>query len=237
MSFSLITKELKKCADPIRAKNALWFFKTGRGEYGEGDKFLGITVPNQRKIAKQYKDANLETIQQLLQSTHHEYRMTALLILTYKYAKADEKLKKQIYKFYIKNIQYINNWDLVDVTCPRIVGEYLLYKPEQRKILYTLAKSKNLWKKRIAIISTFTFIRNKEYTDSLKLAQILLHDTHDLIHKAVGWMLREVGNKNLEAEEQFLKRYYKEMPRTMLRYAIEKFPHKKRMYYLNKQSV
>ncbi|MFH1307953.1 MAG: DNA alkylation repair protein [archaeon] len=222
--------ELRQFANPERAKASLWFFKTGKGEYGEGDVFIGISGTDQRKIAKQYKDLKLEEIQELLNSKLHEYRQVAVLILGYKFEKSDKKLKKQIYDLYLKNTKNINNWDLVDVSAPHVIGRYLLDK--NRDILYKLAKSKNLWERRISIISTFAFIRNNQYQDTFKIAKILLNDNHDLIHKAVGWMLREVGNRNQEKEEKFLKKNYRKMPRTMLRYAIEKFPEEKRQAYL-----
>jgi len=219
-----------KVLSGIKVKDLQRFFKTGKGEYGEGDIFIGVRMPDIRKVAKQYLGISFNELQELLESGIHEYRMIALLILTYIYPKADEKQKEKIYKFYIKNTKYINNWDLVDVTCPRIVGEHLLDK--DRSILYTFAKSKDLWKKRIAILATFTFIREKQFEDTLNISKILLKDEHDLIHKAVGWMLREVGNKNQKVEEEFLKKHYLKMSRTMLRYAIEKFEEKKRQSYL-----
>jgi len=234
--LSQLKQDLQKLADPERAKNLSWFFKTGKGEYGEGDIFIGITVPQQRTIAKKYAHLSDVDLKKLLQSKIHEHRLVALLILVEQYQKSkDEKTKKNIVDFYLANTTYITNWDLVDLSSHKIVGDYLLNKPaKDRKILYQLAKSKNLWEKRIAIISTFTFINNKQFTDSLKLAEILLNDKHDLIHKAVGWMLREIGKKNQKVEEKFLQKYYKVMPRTMLRYSIEKFAEKKRKYYLKK---
>ncbi len=222
-------KEIEKLSNPVKAKLLQRFFKTGKGEYGEGDIFLGITVPEQRKIAKKYKDLKLNDIQDLLNSNFHEHRLVALIILVEKYEKGDNK--KQIVDFYLKNTHNINNWDLVDLTSHKILGKYLLDK--DRSILFKLAKSKNLWEKRISIISTFAFIRNKDFSYSLKIAELLLKDKHDLIHKAVGWMLREIGKKDQDAEEAFLKKYYKLMPRTMLRYAIEKFKPEKRKRYLN----
>ncbi|MFA6427320.1 MAG: DNA alkylation repair protein [Candidatus Magasanikbacteria bacterium] len=233
MSLANIQKELRSYADPVRAKNALWFFKTKKGQYGEGDIFIGVTGPTMRIIAKKYKDIELSTVQQLLQSPIHEYRQLALLILVYKYPKADDVTRKRTCTLYLKSTKYINNWDLVDISAPHVVGRYLLDKPKQRKILYTFARSKNLWKKRIAIISTFTFIRNNDFKDTLNISAILLHDTHDLIHKAVGWMLREIGNRDIQTEEKFLKLHATHMPRTMLRYAIEKFDEKKRTSYLS----
>ncbi|OGF33516.1 DNA alkylation repair protein [Candidatus Falkowbacteria bacterium RIFOXYA2_FULL_35_8] len=230
MKAENVKKELKKVADPKKAKDLSWFFKTGKGEYGEGDRFLGINMGEQRRIAKEFKDLELTEVQKLLKNKFHEERMTALLILVYKFAEADEKLRKQIFEVYLKNTKYINNWDLVDVTAPRIVGSYLIDK--ERKVLYKMARSKNLWQKRIAVLATFIFIKEKQFEDSLNIAKILLNDKHDLIHKAVGWMLREVGNQEQAVEEKFLQKYYKKMPRTMFRYAIEKFEEGKRQRYL-----
>jgi 3-methyladenine DNA glycosylase AlkD len=228
MSLVDLRKELFKFKDSEQAKNLSRFFKTDKGDYGEGDKFLGIKMAPQRVIARKYKDLPLLSVQSLLDSKYHEERMLGLLILVYKYQDSDDK--ESICKFYLKNWKAINNWDLVDVTTPQIVGDYLLEK--DKKVLYELAASKNIWKKRISILATFTFIRNDLYEDTLKISKILLNDSHDLIHKAVGWMLREVGNRDLIVEEKFLKKYYKKMPRTMLRYAIEKFPEEKRQAYL-----
>lgn len=232
MSIKNIKLELKKSSDPKNAEKCLRFFKTGKGEYGEGDKFIGVIVPEQRKIAKKYIDTPLKDLQELLNSEIHEYRQISLMILVYKFQnkKTTEEEKEKIYKLYLKNTKNINNWDLVDISAHHIVGKYLLDK--DREILYKLAKSKNLWEKRIAIISTFAFIRTNEFEDTLKISEMLLNDNHDLMHKAVGWMLREVGNRNLKTEEDFLRKYYKKMPRTMLRYAIEKFEETKRQKYL-----
>lgn len=226
-----LKKDLKKNSNKSKAKALQRFFKTGKGEYGEGDVFLGITVPKQRKIAKKYLSLDISTLQSLLDSKIHEERLIALLILTDNFKSSDEERKYQILDFYLHNTKNINNWDLVDLSAPHIVGPYFLDKPKD--ILYQMAESKLLWEKRISIISTFSFIKNNQFQDSLKIAEILLHDSHDLIHKAVGWMLREIGKKDIKAEENFLKKYYKEMPRTMLRYAIEKFPEKTRKAYLN----
>lgn len=225
-----IKKELKKSSNPKQAKNLQKFFKTGKGEYGENDIFLGIKVPTQRQIAKKYKNFSLDNIRALLDSKIHAYRFTALLLLIDKYEKADKRKKKKIFDFYLNNTKNINNWDLVDISAPKIVGKFLLDK--NKNILYKLAKSENLWEKRIAIIATFTFIRNNDFKDCLKISRILLNDEHDLIHKAVGWMLREVGKQNQKVEEEFLNKYYKKMPRVMLRYSIEKFNEKKRKKYL-----
>jgi len=228
-----VRKALKALENKEKAKLLSGFFKTGKGEYGEGDKFLGIIMPEQRKVAKKYVNLSIKEVERLLHSNIHEHRMVALVIWTYQYEKADENTKEEIYKTYLNNTKYINNWDLVDVTTPRIVGMHLLDK--DRKVLYKLAKSKDLWEKRIAVLATFAFINKRnEFDDALKISEILLNDDHDLIHKAVGWMLREIGKRDLAAEEKFLKKYYKTMPRTMLRYSIEKFDEDKRKFYMKK---
>jgi 3-methyladenine DNA glycosylase AlkD len=213
------------------------YFKTGEGEYGHGDVFLGITVPEQRKIAKKYADEiSLKKIEELLHTNIHEYRFTALEILVIKYEKSkDIRIKKQIVSFYLKNKKWINNWDLVDTSARYILGDWLLNKSDKdRALLYKLAKSKNMWDRRIAIISTHQFIVNDKCKDTFKIAEMLLHDTHDLIHKAVGWMLREVGNRDHQALLSFLNKHYTKMPRTMLRYAIEKFEPSLRKKYFAK---
>ncbi len=233
MSLIKLKKDMENFSDPKRKKANEWFFKTGKGEYGEGDKFVGISMPHARTIAKKYLDLSIKEVEQLLHSKIHEQRMIALLIWTYQFEKADDKTKEKIYNVYLRNKKWINNWDLVDVTTPKIVGEYLIDK--DRSILYKLAKSSNLWEKRISILATFAFIYNGESNDTLKIAEILLNDDHDLIHKAVGWMLREVGKRvSLREEEKFLKKYYKKMPRTMLRYAIERFSSLKKKFYMKK---
>jgi len=224
--------ELKNASDPERAKNLSWFFKTGKGKYGEGDIFIGITVPHLREISKKYQDLDLRDLQKLLDSKIHEHRLSALMILRMQYQKSNIKDQREIVRFYLKNTKKINNWDLVDLSSHYILGNYLLAR--DRKILYKLARSKNLWEKRIAIITTFAFIHEKQFEDSLKISEILLNDDHDLIHKAVGWALREVGKKDKQAEINFLEKHYKTMPRTMLRYAIEKFNEKERKFYLKK---
>lgn len=229
-----VKKELSLYADFEKAVILQRFFKTKKSEYGEGDIFLGVIVPNTRKVAKKFLDLPILEIKKLLYSKIHEERLCALLLLVEKFYNADDKGRKTIYEFYMKNARQANNWDLVDLSAPRIVGMYLLDKP--KGILYKFAKSKNLWEKRISILSTFWFIKYGKFNDSLKIAKILMNDEHDLIHKAVGWMLREVGKKDMKTEEGFLKKYYKKMPRTMLRYAIEKFPENKRLMYLNKKT-
>jgi 3-methyladenine DNA glycosylase AlkD len=227
-----LIKELNSCANPEKAEILQRFFKTGKGEYAEGDIFLGIPVPKQREISKKH-NLSLNEIQNLLNSKIHEQRLIALLMLIKNFSKADEKEQEKIFNFYLSNTKNINNWDLVDLSAPNIVGNFL--KNKDKKIIYKLANSNNLWEKRIAIISTFTFIRNSQFSDSLKIAEILLKDNHNLIHKAVGWMLREIGKRDFNAEDAFLKKHYKQMPRTMLRYAIEKFPENLRKSYLIKQ--
>ena len=223
-----LEKELKIKANLEKAKILQRFFKTGPGEYGEGDVFLGIVVPEIRKLVKKYSNLKIKEIIKLLHSKIHEERLTALLIMVNKFQVEEDKEK--IYNLYLKNTKYINNWDLVDLSADKIIGDYLLNKP--KSILYKLAKSKRIWERRISIIATFNFIKNNKFKETLKIAKILLNDEHDLIHKAVGWMLREVGKRDLKTEEKFLKKYYKKMPRTMLHYAIEKFPEKKRKQYL-----
>lgn len=227
-----LKKDLQKIASPERQKASLWFFKTGAGQYGEGDRFIGVAVPGQRKIAQCYAALSINDIEKLLYSKIHEHRLVALFILVEQYKKGDQKTKKTLYNFYLRHIKQVNNWDLVDSSAHLIVGDYLINQP--RKILYRLAKSNNLWEKRISIIATFAFIRHDDFNDSLEIAKILLTADHDLIHKAVGWMLREVGNRNQPVEEKFLKQYYQKMPRTMLRYAIEKFSKTKREFYMKK---
>ncbi|MDD5721521.1 MAG: DNA alkylation repair protein [Candidatus Pacebacteria bacterium] len=233
MKFVDVQKELKKYSSEKRKKSNEWYFKTGFGDYGYGDKFIGLSMPQIRNVSKKFNLLPLQEIKRLLSSKIHEERMTALIILSYQFEKADKKIQKKIYNFYLKNTKYINNWDLVDVTVNRIVGAYLWKnKDENRKILYKLALSKNMWERRIAIIATSYFIYQNYFTDTLKISKILLNDKEDLLHKAVGWMLREVGKRNQKEEEKFLKKYYKKMPRTMLRYAVEKFPETKRKAYL-----
>jgi len=227
-----IQKDFRKYSNSEKAKHSQRFFKTSKGEYGYGDIFLGLTTPELKGIVgRYYKEVSLKNLLYFIQSKYHEYRMFGLQCLVYKYERCNtEEERKEIYDIYIRNIKYINNWDLVDVTCPKIVGEYL--KDKDRDILYRLANSKDIWKQRIAVISTFAFIRSNDFKDSLNICEILVNHDHDLIQKAVGWTLREVGKKDLKKEEQFLKKYYKNMPRTMLRYAIERFEESKRQKYL-----
>jgi 3-methyladenine DNA glycosylase AlkD len=233
MSLINLKKELEQLANPKQAILLQRFFKTGKGEYGEGDVFLGIKVPVQRSVAKKYKDLSLKDVQEFLKSKIHEHRLIALLILMQKFDAAEEAARKQIFELYLKNTHNINNWDLIDLSAPNIVGNYLLDK--DRGILYKLAKSKSIWEKRISILATFEFIASGESKDTLAIAEIMVNDKHDLIQKAVGWMLREAGKRVSQAEEEkFLKKHYKTMPRTMLRYAIERFDNKKKKFYMKK---
>jgi 3-methyladenine DNA glycosylase AlkD len=229
---SLIKEEMGTVADPEKARLLARFFKTGKGQYGEGDIFLGIMVPGQRRIAKKYATLPLSGIRALLSSRFHEHRLVALFILTARFRKADETERQTVFDFYLSHTKHINNWDLVDLSAGYILGSHLLDK--DRTALYRLARSRNLWERRMAIIATSAFIRNGEFDDTLRVAEILLADAHDLIHKAVGWMLREVGKRDLKTEETFLRKHYRTMPRTMLRYAIERFEESKRKAYLKK---
>lgn len=224
MTARIVQRTLRKLRDPQRAKASAWFFKTGKGEYGEGDQFLGIKVPDQRKVAHRFIALPLSEIKKLLQSPVHEDRFVALEILVAQYER-DASLS--IPRFYLANTRYINNWDLVDTSAPYILGPTVT-----RQTLLKLARSKNMWERRIAIVATFFHIKDKRFADALTVARMLLSDTHDLIHKAVGWMLREVGKQDVSVLETFLEKHIQDMPRTMLRYAIEKFPPAKRKAYL-----
>jgi len=231
---SQIKNDLKKLSNKEKAVVLMGFFKTAPGEYGEGDKFIGVTVPNTRIIAKKYQDISIDKTVELLKSEVHEHRLCALLILVVKYENGNQQEKKRIYHTYLKNSKYINNWDLVDLSAHKIVGEYILLEPKERKTLLKLASSQDLWERRISIVATFAFIKKQQFDETLKISKILLEDSHDLIHKAVGWMLRELGKKDQSIEENFLEEHHKIMPRTMLRYSIEKFSDKKRKYYMKK---
>lgn len=249
--INLIQKDLKKLANPEKAMIFGRFFKTGKGEYGEGDKFLGIMTKPLGELARKYKDLSFPDLQKLLNGQYHEERSLGIQILLIQFKKGTEKKKKEIFNFYLRNTKKINNWDLVDISAPHIVGESMIQAVGRsggqtirgsgdqsvgtgRVILYKLARSENLWERRIAIMATFAFIRENDFSDTLKISEMLLSDKHDLIHKACGWLLREIGKRDLEVEEEFLKKHLKNMPRTMLRYAIEKFPEEKRQKYLRK---
>ena len=230
MTVEDIQKRLKNLGNRKHAAVSQRFFKTGPGQYGEGDVFIGVRVPVLRKLAKEYADLGVEDIVILLHSRIHEERLLALLLLVGSFLKGDEAAKKSIYEIYLSNTEHINNWDLVDVSAPHIVGHYLEHR--DRVILYSLAASDNLWERRISIIATFHFIRNDSFAETIRIAEILRNDEHDLLHKAVGWMLREVGNRDLDLEIGFLDKYYQQLPRTMLRYAIERFSESLRQAFL-----
>ena len=232
MKAANVRKELKSMADPDKAVILQRFFKTGLGQYGEGDIFIGVTVPQSRKIAKKFSQLQLVEVKTLLYSRIHEERLVALLILVWRYSSAldNREEKEEIVKFYLDNIKQVNNWDLVDLSAPNILGAHLIDNRD-RRLLYRLAKSENVWERRVAILATYHFIRNGDFSYTLKIAEMLLQDRHDLIHKAVGWMLREVGKRDATAQEAFLEKYWSVMPRTMLRYAIERLPENKRLHY------
>ncbi len=228
-----LSKALRALADPDIAAHSQRFFKTGKGEYAEGDKFLGIRVPVLRKHAQQFEDLPLDQVRRLLESRYHEERLCALLLLVRKFGKGDEAERTAIYNLYLNHTHYINNWDLVDSSAHHILGPYLDHR--DRQVLYELSDSSSLWERRIAIMTTLHFIKQDQFDDTLKIAVRLLRDDADLIHKAVGWMLREVGKRNPVVAKAFLKAYYRQMPRTMLRYAIEKFSDNQRQRYLQGQ--
>lgn len=221
-----ITKKLQALSDAEKREIFPKFFKAGKGEYGEGDRFLGVTVPNIRAIAKQHKDISIEEIRELIQSEWHEVRLCALIIMVEKSKKKDEALRKELFNLYLSQTKRINNWDLVDLSCRFIIGEYLLDK--SRDILYQLAQSPLLWDNRIAIVSTYAFIRKGQLEDTYALSDLMMQHPHDLMHKAIGWMLREAGKRNPERLYDYVMSHRADMPRTMLRYAIEKFSPKER---------
>lgn len=222
---------LRALGDADIAAHSLRFFKTGKGEYGEGDSFLGVRVPVLRKLAKEHRCIPLEAALELLQSPEHEARLLALLILVLKYSKGEAPERSAVYRAYLNHTAFINGWDLVDTSAEHIVGAHLFER--SKRPLYTLARSKDLWKRRIGIMATFHFVKRNAFADTLQLSELLLHDSEDLIHKAVGWMLRETGNRDHAVEVAFLDKHYQQMPRTMLRYAIEKFPEPERLAYLH----
>jgi 3-methyladenine DNA glycosylase AlkD len=225
-----LLSELASTADSARAESSAWFFKTGKGQYGEGDQFIGITVPVQRKIALRYRNLPHAALKKLLASKVHEHRFVALEILVAQFEAGTPQEQAAIYRFYLANTERVNNWDLVDTSAPYIVGEYLQKRP--RTILRKLAKSSSLWERRIAIVSTFAFIRAGETNDTFVIAELLLDDEHDLIHKAVGWALREAGKKSPASLIEFLQTHYDRLPRTALRYAIERFTAAERKRFL-----
>ncbi|PVV12024.1 MAG: DNA alkylation repair protein [gamma proteobacterium symbiont of Ctena orbiculata] len=230
MDARQLHQRLRGLGDPTIAEHSQRFFKTAKGEYAEGDRFLGIRVPVLRQQAGEYLHMPIKQLLRSLRSVYHEERLCAVLIMVLKYQRGSDVEREAIFQHYLSNTQYINNWDLVDSSAYHILGPHLEYG--DRHPLYRLARSDSIWERRMAIISTLYFIKKQQYEDTLKISLELLSDPHDLIHKAVGWMLREVGNRDLNAEQTFLARHYQKMPRTMLRYAIEKFPEKQRKAYL-----
>ena len=229
-----VQRKLRQIGDESIARHSAVFFKTGEGEYAEGDRFLGIRVPVLRKLLKEYPDLTIPGIISLLRSNYHEERLLALLMLVAHYNKSGDDDKRKIYVLYLENTRDINNWDLVDSSAEHIIGAYL--SDRDKAPIYALARSESLWERRIAIMSTYHFIKKNEFRDALQISKILLKDKEDLIHKAVGWMLREIGKRDVAKLEGFLKAHYQKMPRTMLRYAIEKFPEKRRLEYLRGQA-
>ena len=233
MKAADVRKELKSMAEPEKAAILQRFFKTGPSEYGEGDIFIGVMVPQSRQVAKKFNQLPLGEVRTLLYSRVHEERLVALLILAWRYSSASSsREKEEIVKFYLDHIKRVNNWDLVDLSAPNILGAHLVDRDGRRRLLYRLAGSENIWERRIAIVATHHFIRNGDFSDTLKIAEMLLQDRHDLIHKAVGWMLREVGKRDAAAEKEFLEKHCSVMPRTMLRYAIERLSERKRRRYM-----
>ncbi|MFH1046159.1 MAG: DNA alkylation repair protein [Candidatus Omnitrophota bacterium] len=230
MTAQALQKDLKNYSSKEKAKILQRFFKTGPGEYAQGDRFIGVKVPQIRAVVKKHRDIDIKHVVTLLKSPIHEERLAALLLLVLRYKQSKQPGQEKIYQIYLKHTRQINNWDLVDLSAEHIVGAFL--RDKTKTPLYALAQSASLWERRIAMLSTFHYIKQGFFEEALKIASLLLRDEEDLIHKAVGWMLREVGKRDNAVEEQFLRRHYRQMPRTMLRYAIEKFPEAKRQAYL-----
>jgi 3-methyladenine DNA glycosylase AlkD len=237
MTASEVKKAIRELGNATKAAKSARFFKTGQGEYGEGDRFLGLTVPEQRAIAKRFCDLGLLEVEKLLESPYHEDRFTALEILVMQYERADTETQEKLVEFYLAHTARINNWDLVDTSAPYIFGHHLYHHPEKHEILRQLARSASLWERRIAIVSTLYFIQRGRLQETLEIAEMLLGDTEDLMHKACGWMLREVWKRSPETAETFLDKHAATMPRTMLRYAIERMEEAKRKVYLQKKAL
>jgi 3-methyladenine DNA glycosylase AlkD len=237
MAKSAVLRDLQALRDPAKAAFFPRFFKCGKGEYGEGDVFMGVTVPQMRTVAKKHRGLPLQEIEKLLENKIHEVRMVGLFILTSQYERAkDPKIKKSLVKFYLDHLKAVNNWDLVDSTAPQILGHSLLDQKD-RKILYKFVAKNHLWTQRIGIVATQELIRHSQLADTVALSELLLDHTHDLIHKATGWMLREVGKKDVKTLEKFLEKHAHHMPRTMLRYAVERFPDSRRKMYMAKKRI
>ncbi|CAB5504321.1 probable DNA alkylation repair enzyme [Bathymodiolus thermophilus thioautotrophic gill symbiont] len=233
MNAKIIIKKLKSFATPERKKTNEWFFKTGKGEYSEHDKFIGIRTPQIRQVAKQYfKSLTFNEINELINHPIHEVRHCGLIILVNQYQIDNQDA---VFNYYIDNIHAVNNWDLVDTTAPQIVGDYLYQHQEKLPLLFNYLHSSDLWERRISIVATWTFIKHDEFAPTLKIAKLLLGDKHDLIHKAIGWMLREVYKKDANICKNFLRENYTQLPRTTLRYAIERMPESERLRYLKKE--
>lgn len=233
ITASQIKAELEACGNPEKALHLSRFFKTGKGQYGEGDRFMGVTVPEQRAVARKYIAADWDALEELITSPFHEMRLTALLILTLKYRKSKlESEKENIIRFYLAHTAFINNWDLVDLSCYSLLGHWL--QDKDRSLLYQLADSSNLWEQRIAMVSCMHFVRRGDFKDCLAIADKLIRHPHDLIHKATGWLLRETGKKDKDTLVSFLQKHYLQMPRTMLRYAIERFPEEERKKWMKR---
>lgn len=235
MKAASVISDLRAERNPEKGTFLQRFFKTGKGQYAEGDIFWGITVPVQRAIAQKYKELPLSEVSTLITSPIHEQRLTGLLILTYAFSKASQEKQREIFEFYFAHRKWVNNWDLVDVTTPKIVGEYILAHPSEQKKVFSLITSFNVWERRIALLATFPFIQKKDFTPLLALAPQVLNDPHDLIHKATGWMLREAGKRDVKILEKLLDQYASVMPRTMLRYSLEKFAPEKRQHYMKQK--
>jgi 3-methyladenine DNA glycosylase AlkD len=225
-------RRLRTFGNPAKAAHSLRFFKTGPGQYGEGDRFIGVTVPELRAVAKEFRDLPLREIDALLQSPWHEARLLGLVILVRAFERGDASTRREVYDLYLDRTDRINNWDLVDSSAPQIVGGFLADRADRARVLDRLARSKSLWERRIAIVSTLYLIRTSQFDDTLRIAERLLDDEEDLMHKAAGWMLREVGKKDEPTLRRFLDRHAGRMPRTMLRYAIERLPDAARRRYM-----
>jgi 3-methyladenine DNA glycosylase AlkD len=230
MKYEDAAARLREASNPKKAADLRWFFKTGPGEYGEGDVFIGVVTPTMRRIAKDFRDLPLAEVKRLLRSSIHEERSLALMILVSQFRRGDGRKRERIFNFYMRHLKGVNNWDLVDGSAPYIAGPWLFER--DKTVLYELARSPRLWDRRVAVLSTFYFIQYGQFGDALKIAGILVADREDLMHKAVGWMLREIGKRDRGVEEAFLKKHYRTMPRTMLRYAIERFPEDLRRAYM-----